>query len=167
MTIKRISFLDILSLDRFKGYTIFDLLKPEMDDVVASYTYQLGADIKRPMVVQACKHRKLNKEPVISYCYVYYERSDKEWIKNSCATLEALIDSQEDLSLREELRRLSAQGGIYDTFIAKARDVKDSENGDNEPSYKDDLKTIQVLQDILQKVRGHVVVNDYELCEPV
>ena len=165
--IKRISFLDILLLEPFKDKTIFDLLHPSMDHVVAPYCFLLGADIDKPVVVQACKHRRLNGDIATSYCYVYYERMDKEWIDGPYSTMSARIERNKDLSLKIELCSMceevpseaaSSSGIMFDNIEQKR--TRRKEILDLEPDAEAVSNTISALQAIQIDVRGPLIVDE-------
>jgi len=68
-----------------------------------------GMDTDEPIEVVFAQHRNLQNKVVNGYRFEGSERLDAEWIKSGSATLDAVIASSKDSSMRFALRSMSAE----------------------------------------------------------
>lgn len=76
--------------------------------VILQYLYDNGIDRDKPVEIVWNKHRNLREQVVTCYRFEGQERLDKEWIRSGAATLDAIIASSKDGSMRFALRSMSA-----------------------------------------------------------
>lgn len=76
--------------------------------VILSYLYKNGIDTDKPVEIVRNKHRNLRDQVVTCYRFEGQERLDNEWIRSGAATLDAIIASSKDGSMRFALRSMSA-----------------------------------------------------------
>lgn len=107
MTIKYVSFVDVLALPQFQGMRESDLLSRKLDDKVLELFHPVGVDKSKGVCIQASKHRTNSGKIVVNWRYVFMERMDKEWLHSSRSSLEARISSTKDKGLRGELMQMA------------------------------------------------------------
>lgn len=162
----RFSFIDILRIPEFSHLNQFDLLKHEMDSVVAPYLFHLGANIDKGIRVQACIHRSVDLSVLLGYTYVCLERSDKEWLADPRCSMSARIHNQPDRELQNDMVRMSVQSSGERGFkeMCVAAIGKDgttrSMKKDESDTWQDDLNTLRILRDIQKEVRGYLHPDD-------
>lgn len=79
-----------------------------LSPVILQYLHDNGIDRDKPVEIVRNKHRNIRKQVVTCYRFEGQERLDKEWIRSGAATLDAVIASSKDGSMRFELRSMSA-----------------------------------------------------------
>lgn len=79
------------------------------DSTVLQHLYNNGMDIEESVEVVFIQHRNLQNKVVSCYRFEGNERLDSAWIKSGSATLEAIIASSKDSSMRFALRSMSAE----------------------------------------------------------
>lgn len=161
-----ISFYDVVKLPEFSKLSIFDLLRPEMDSKVAPYLWEIGADIDKPVKVQACQHRTLDGAVRIGYRYVYPERTDYAWTRSSGCSMAGRIAAQKDKHLASDMVRLSTQGtswSSYQLMVIRAAgqegmtyDEKQQQNEEVEAS----TGMMHKLREIQISIRGHLSIDE-------
>ncbi len=150
-----VSFKDVISIPAFADLTQFDLLKPKMDAQTAPYLFKLGMNIDKPVIVQACKHRTLDKQSIIGYRYCGHERTDKEWLNNSRCTMSARIASQRDPYLGAEMARMSAEGlGVSSYKTIEDKEEAGAKNEIYEDDWQESRSMMKSLAAIQVSVRG-------------
>ena len=154
------SFRDVLRHPEFAGMNQAMLLHPCNDDKIKSILFEVGADIKKPMSVQACLHRdSKNKVPEVGWRYVFYERRDREWLANRHSSLSVLIEGEPDLELRSDLIRMANSGFSYNSITDEAMEDEPVNRridpvGQLEEDYEMYVAQIKALQEIQKVVRG-------------
>ncbi|MNE64108.1 hypothetical protein D3C80_1594980 [compost metagenome] len=79
------------------------------DDSILSHLQQNGMDTNEPVEIVFVQHRNLQNKVVSCYRFEGQERLDDEWIRSGCASMNALIASSKDDSMRFALRSMSAE----------------------------------------------------------
>ncbi|MNC58152.1 hypothetical protein D3C75_1078620 [compost metagenome] len=79
------------------------------DESILAHLKTNGMDTEEPIEVVFAQHRNLQNKVVSGYRFEGSERLDAEWIKSGSATLEAMIASSKDSSMRFALRSMSAE----------------------------------------------------------
>lgn len=85
----------------------------EDKDKIEEFLWTHGMDINEDYEEESVYHRPLSSksnEPVFGVRFIGTERTDKEWIKSGCATLEACIRSSGDLTMINDLKGMSREG---------------------------------------------------------
>ena len=177
--IQGISFYDVLTIPEFCHLHMVDLLPNEMDARVAPYLYKLGVDVNHVVLIQACKHRRDSGEIVTGYRYVGRERTDKTWLDCIHSSMAARVDSQKDKHLAADMLLMSKEGQDWRSFkqmaIAAAADINGAldyvqkhgfEEEKPEPTWRDDLEQIRVLQALQKQVRGYLHPDEDTLNPP-
>jgi hypothetical protein len=161
-----VSFSDVVTIPEFESVSQFDLLQPKYDSRVSPYLFKLGIDIGKRVHVQACRHRNLQHNVVLGYRYVGFERTDRDWLKCKHSSIQALIESQTDLSLATDLYMMSAEGLDWETF-AKAALAEANQRGyvkvvemEPEDDYEPTLSLISSLQQIQKSIRGGIAADE-------
>lgn len=172
MAIRRVSFHDVVKLQEFSHLRPIDLLHPKMDGDVFPFLFKLGGDIDKPVSVQACKHRDIDGNMQLGYCYVLYERVDADWLASGHASVEARIAACKDPHLAADLYVCSKQGIGESGFKAMCVNVmgkdgttKKDINMMLDKDWKITQDTIRVLQDIQESIRGKLSDNENILFE--
>ena len=157
------SFYDVLKIKEIAEVcdNQFDLLKREMDNVVAPYLFRLGGFIDSGLKIQACKHRTMDLQVVTGYRYVLTERYDAEWKANKNFSMSARINSQNDNELASDMVRSSAEGmgekgfkRMCEGAIGKEGTTRTVVKKDESETWEEDRSTIAALQDIQKEIRG-------------
>jgi hypothetical protein len=99
-----LSFSDLMMIDRFKV-----AIKEEDIQAVHRVLFENGLDVSQGATVVSCIHRNLQGKEFTGPRYEGYERLDSVWVKSGAASMEAIIESTCDKSLRKELRTMSRQ----------------------------------------------------------
>ena len=102
------SLVDLVQLPDFK-------LASKMDDkeTMNRILYNLGMDTSKEMEWHWCLHRCLSTNiPQENYRIEGEERLDKEWLTSGNASLDAVIQSSNDISLKDELRKLNPRDTV-------------------------------------------------------
>ena len=149
--IKMFSAEDVLSLPQFEGYNVFELIKKENDQVVADLLYPVGADNKKDVEVYPCRHRKVDGTTTVNYVYVFFERTDKEWLSSAYSTMSARIDAVKDGALKAELLRMS-----QDSCAMKFKEEELAGEGMRDiivDTHKDDTSLIKSLKYAMKAIR--------------
>lgn len=85
--------------------------------------FTLGLNVKNePYYEEECYHRpatKADKAPWYGIRYVCSERVDDEWINSGYASMEAIIESSDDLSLKAVLNGMNRQSAVDKTWNNK------------------------------------------------
>lgn len=79
------------------------------DGSILSHLRQNGMDTDEPVEVVFVQHRNLQNKVVSCYRFEGQERLDDEWIRSGCASMNAVIASSKDDSMRFALRSMSAE----------------------------------------------------------
>lgn len=79
------------------------------DTNVLKYLYSNGMDTEEKVEIVFVQHRNLQNKVVSCYRFEGQERLDNEWIQSGCATMNAVIASSKDDSMRFVLRSMSAE----------------------------------------------------------
>jgi len=79
-----------------------------LDPVILAYLHTNGIDQNKPVEMVQNHHRNDRKQAVYCYRFEGHERLDEEWIRSGAATLDAIIASSKDGSMRFALRSMSA-----------------------------------------------------------
>lgn len=80
------------------------------DAQILNYLYENGMDTTEPVEIVERNHRNLRNQIHNGPRFEGAERTDEKWIKLGAASLEAIIASSEDGSMRQCLRIISADG---------------------------------------------------------
>lgn len=86
----------------------FNLAMREGDyEKVDELLYSVGVDVEKGYQVVDRLHRPLSTKQVVNGSVVIYtERTDKEWIRGGAASMDAVIASVKDPSVRAEMRSM-------------------------------------------------------------
>lgn len=97
-----------LSLYDLLAQKEFNLAMREGDDKrIDELLYSVGVDVSLGYQVVERLHRPLSTKQVVNGSMVIYtERTDKEWIGSGAASMEAIIASVKDSSVRAEMRSM-------------------------------------------------------------
>ena len=97
-----------LSLYDLLAQKEFNLAMREGDDKrIDELLYSVGVDVSLGYQVVERLHRPLSTKQVVNGSMVIYtERTDKEWIGSGAASMEAIIASVKDSSVRAEMRAM-------------------------------------------------------------
>ena len=97
-----------LSLYDLLAQKEFNLAMREGDDKrIDELLYSVGVDVSLGYQVVERLHRPLSTKQVVNGSMVIYtERTDKEWIGSGAASMEAIIASVRDSSVRAEMRAM-------------------------------------------------------------
>lgn len=97
-----------LSLYDLLAQKEFNLAMREGDDKrIDELLYSVGVDVSLGYQVVERLHRPLSTKQVVNGSVVIYtERTDKEWIGSGAASMEAIIASVKDSSVRAEMRAM-------------------------------------------------------------
>lgn len=97
-----------LSLYDLLAQKEFNLAMREGDDKrIDELLYSVGVDVSLGYQVVERLHRPLSTKQVVNGSVVIYtERTDKEWIGSGAASMEAIIASVKDSSVRAEMRSM-------------------------------------------------------------
>lgn len=79
------------------------------DPEVFKYLQANGMNTDEPVEIVFIQHRNLQNKIVSCYRFEGQERLDQEWIKSGSATLDAIICSTSDKSMRSTLRGMSVE----------------------------------------------------------
>lgn len=79
------------------------------DEGILSHLQRNGMNTAEPVEIVCVQHRNLQNKVVTAYRFEGQERTDKEWIKSGCASMDAVIASSKDDSMRFALRSMSAE----------------------------------------------------------
>ncbi|WP_278939071.1 hypothetical protein [Pseudomonas helleri] len=99
-----LSFSDLIQITAFG-----DAVTSNNEKLFREVLYSNGLEINLPYQEVFVTHRNLQNKVVECQRYEGFERTDKEWIATGAASLEAIIASTDDTSLKTELRVMSAQ----------------------------------------------------------
>lgn len=77
---------------------------------ILAHLWRNGMDIKYPIEVVVRQHRNLHNQVVRGPRFEGQERTDPAWIDTGCASLDAIIASTSDSSMRFTLRAMSVEG---------------------------------------------------------
>lgn len=164
--IKYFSFKDVASSPQFKNIHPLDLLHPDNDVKVKELLFQYGADVSKPLCVQACLHRaNVDKKVEVGYRYVFWERSDEEWLNSKYSSIECRIVKGKHTLYQKELlfmtgigTRLSTDGSgqvlsslRLNGYVLTKQEKKEYEE------YVRDIKALQKVQEV---VRGKLAANE-------
>jgi hypothetical protein len=122
--------------------------------------YHLGANIDKPYLVQACRHRNLRKQLVIGYRYCFMERTDREWLSNPRSTMAARIESQTDPYLKTDMIRMSAEGmspNQYKMMVEQATGQEGTTKvttDSSEVDWEETRELLKTLSRIQERIRG-------------
>ena len=86
------------------------------DQAILAYLRDNGMDIDEPVEVVFVQHRNLQNKIVSCYRFEGSERLDDDWIKSGAASMNAVIASSKDDSMRFALRSLNAEVSIERGF---------------------------------------------------
>lgn len=111
MNYHNISLSDLLEVPEFS-----EAFGANNQKKIKEILWKCGMDTTQEVEEVFCEHRNIRKQIVKCLRYSGYERTDKEWIKSGYATLEAVIASSKDPSLRQELRTMSREMAIDRSF---------------------------------------------------
>lgn len=78
-----------------------------LDPEILKYLRSNGMNTDEPVEVVFAQHRNLQNKIVSCYRFEGQERLDKEWIGSGSASLDAIICSSKDKSMRSTLRGMS------------------------------------------------------------
>ena len=97
-----------LSLYDLLAQKEFNLAMREGDNKrIDELLYSVGVDVSLGYQVVERLHRPLSTKQVVNGSMVIYtERTDKEWIGSGAASMEAIIASVKDSSVRAEMRAM-------------------------------------------------------------
>lgn len=104
MTDYSLSFADLMLVDGFK-----EAVQQNDTATVQRILFENGMEVSKHHDVRICNHRTLTNKEFNGPRYEGEERLDTVWIKSGCASLEAIIESAKDPSVRFELRVMSRQ----------------------------------------------------------
>lgn len=97
-----LSFTNLLEQESFK--------KAYLDGDVEEYNkllWSVGVDTTKGYEVVYRLHRPMGRiTPLVGEMLIYYERTDKHWVKTPYASIDAIIDSSDDLYLKGDLRAM-------------------------------------------------------------
>ncbi|WOZ57515.1 hypothetical protein [Pseudomonas phage vB_PseuGesM_254] len=99
-----LSFSDLMTIPAFK-----DAIKSNNEKLFKEVLYSNGMEVAMPIEEITILHRNLQNKVVECPRYEGFERIDKDWIATGVASLDAIIASTDDGSLKTELRVMSAQ----------------------------------------------------------
>ena len=149
--IKMFSAEDILELPEFVGLTVFDLINPANDKVIADMLYKVGVDNSKDVEVYPCRHRRLGGKETVNYAYVFWERTDREWLQSPYSSMSARIESQTDGDLKAEMIALSHDSAAM-KFKDQALDVSGMRCLQVE-TYEEDKALIKSLKQVMKQLR--------------
>lgn len=98
---KMLSLSDVARLDVCEGGKCQNLPFTQLKDIA----YQHGLDVDSGYEIRKGLHRNLYKEAIDGEYLIANERLDKEWISSGYATIEAIIESHPDATMRDEMRQ--------------------------------------------------------------
>lgn len=101
----------------------FNLAAKQGDEsVVGEILYKYGMDTSKPYELSESKHHR-TIQGTVEFCprYEGEERTDPTWVKSPYATMEAIIESSGDPTLRFELRSMGA-GDMWEAQSNKLRE---------------------------------------------
>lgn len=76
--------------------------------VLVSCLWDCGVDVRRfTWVTVKTRHRTLDGRSKNGLLYAGCERTDKEWMRSGCATMEGRIANEWDYELANDMRRLN------------------------------------------------------------
>lgn len=83
-------------------------------EAIEAFLFANGMDVVNfPYSSRHCTHRNLQNKIVTCLRYDSAERQDQDWINSGAASLNAVIESNQDYSMRAELRNISrTQEGV-------------------------------------------------------
>ena len=104
-----LSFSDLMLV---QGFT--EAAQKEDIKALENFLFDNGMDvINFPYSSRICTHRNLQNKVVSCLRYDGAERTDRGWINSGAASLNAVIESNQDYSMRAELRNISrTQEGV-------------------------------------------------------
>lgn len=79
------------------------------DETILKHLQRNGMNTAESVELVSVQHRNLQNKIVTAYRFEGQERTDKEWIKSGCASMDAVIASSKDDSMRFALRSMSAE----------------------------------------------------------
>lgn len=86
------------------------------DNKILQFLYTNGMNIEQPVEFAERQHRNLRGQICNGPRFEGTERTDPEWIKSGAASLDAIIASSEDSSMRFTLRSMSSEGAVDQGF---------------------------------------------------
>ena len=83
-------------------------------EAIEAFLFANGMDVVNlPYSSRYCTHRNLQNKIISCIGYDGGERCDSEWLNSGAASLNAVIESNQDYSMRAELRNISrTQEGV-------------------------------------------------------
>lgn len=161
---RSLSFSSLLKIPAIKAKykNEVELLPVEELEYLKPFLWELGMDIHKQMVVDACKHRNLDDEVVLGYRYMGFERTDPAWLNSGYASLGAHICSTPDHSLRAELFNMARQGigsAGYEAMCSESignvkRPTAAAAAKELEPDYMQTAAMLDVLTNLKNEIRG-------------
>jgi hypothetical protein len=79
------------------------------DSIILQHLYNNGVDIEEPVEIVFIQHRNLQNKIVSCYRFEGSERLDADWLKNGAPSMNAVIASSKDGSMRFALRSMHSE----------------------------------------------------------
>lgn len=113
-----LSVSDLLLVEGFK-----EAWGTENQESINKILFENGMDTTQDVEIRFCKHRNLQNQIVDCERYEGEERVDRSWLSTGVASLNAWVNSTNDLSLRNELRGMSKEEKKSDfSFMKQEKD---------------------------------------------
>lgn len=118
MSNQYLSFSDLRLLDDWNEEEA-----EQIDDLILPFKLKFllwknGVNINKPITCRWCYHRNLQNRVVYDKRIDFFERTDKPWLKSGASSLEAFIDSCDDKSMQNDLKRMQREGFSYEQYVA-------------------------------------------------
>lgn len=151
---KSISTLDLKLVDELSKYTIFELIHPDNDDIVAPVLYEYGMDTNKGVEVVCSHHRRLNREAATSFVFVGEVRCDAAFrLSPFCSVEDRLIAAgKHDQSLAKELAAMSK---VSQSAYGLSYALDDEEAGELHQD-KEDIERIESELEVLEQMLMHI-----------
>jgi len=99
-----LSVSDLILVDGF-----VEAMRDNNIHTIKRILFENGMDVGYKIEIRDCKHRNLQNKVFEGPRFEGFERLDSFWIKSGVASLDAVIESSKDKSLKRDLRTMSTQ----------------------------------------------------------
>lgn len=134
--------LHILSQHLTNAQTTIELLEPAVLALAHPVLYEHGMDVERGVFIAPFRHRSYSKGVIVDYTVVGFERNDKEWWMDRRCTMHLPTSQQK-----------SSEGWNFDE---NGEDLKQRDDIEDVPTYKEDALMIKTLLQVQRDIRGHI-----------